>query len=156
MATTPRKRFDRKLYEENDLSAKDSLRKLLEGTEYKVVQNSKKTGVDVFIYKDGEHLFNIECEVKKVWKGPTFAYDTVQIPERKQKYTELEKPTVFIMFNADHSSYLTIKDTDLAASPKKEVPNKYVWKGELFFQVPIDKVKFNDIIGVIDEVLNAK
>jgi hypothetical protein len=59
------------------------------------------------------------------------------------------------MLNADQSAYLAIKDKVLLASPKKEVPNKYVFKGELFFQVPKDQVVFNDLLKVLKEVDNA-
>lgn len=149
-----RKRFDRNLHDQNDMPAKDSLNKLLENSEYKIVPNSKKTGVDLFLFKDGKHMLNIECEVKRVWVTKEFPYESIQIASRKGKYLGADKPTIFVMFNKDHSSYLVIKDKDLAASPLKEVPNKYVWKGEFFYQVPKDKVSFNDITGVIDEILD--
>lgn len=149
-----RKRFDRNLHDQNDMPAKDSLNKLLESSEYKIVPNPKKTGVDLFLFKDGVHLLNIECEVKRVWVTKEFPYESIQIAGRKGKYLDAPKPTIFVMFNKDHSSYLAIKDIDLKASPLVEVPNKYVWKGEFFYQVPKEKVSFNNIIGVINESIN--
>lgn len=149
-----RKRFDRKLYEENDRLAKEKVLSLLDKRKYKVKENPKKRGVDLLIYRRGEHVLNIETEIKRVWTDKEFQYDSVQIPERKQKYAELDIPTLFVMFNADQKSYLVIKDKDLLKSPKVEVPNRYVYKGEYFFQVPLRKVSFDDIKSVLEEVLD--
>jgi len=150
-----RKRFDKELYEKNDQLAKQKIIDLL-GKKYKVQENPKRTQVDLLVFKGKEHRLCIETEIKRVWKGKNFQYETVQIPSRKEKYATLDKPTLFVMFNEDQTSYLVIKSSDLLASPKVEVPNKYVYKGELFFQVPINKVSFNNLKEVIEEVLNDK
>jgi hypothetical protein len=151
-----RKRFDPELYRINDELAKSTVRKIIDKRKFKIEENSKKTGVDLLVYNKGQHVLNIETEIKKVWKGSNFKYDSVQIPERKKKFTGLEVPTLFVMFNEDQTDYLVIKDKTLLASPLVEVPNKYVYKGELFFQVPLADVVFNDINTVIKEVLNGK
>lgn len=151
-----RKRFDPALYEENDKIAKEFVRALLKGTDYQVIENPKKRGVDLLVYKDSEHVANLECEIKRVWKTSDFPYDSIQIPERKSKYTKLEKPTVFVMLNNDQSAYLAIPQDTLLNSPVKEVPNKYVYKGEMFYQVPIKEVKFNDLIQTLKETLNEQ
>jgi hypothetical protein len=147
-----RKRFDPTLYSENDEIARNFVKNVLKGSEYQVIDNPKKRGVDLLLYKNSVHIANIECEIKKVWKTPDFPYENVQIPERKEKYAILDKPTVFVMLNGDQSQYLAIRDKTLLASPKKEVPNKYVFKGELFFQVPKDQVVFNDLLKVLGEI----
>lgn len=151
-----RKRFDRELYNENDTPAKDYVKELFKDSEYRIVDNKKKTGVDLFVYKDGQHLCNLECEIKRVWKTKDFPYESVQVPERKSKFFKLDKPTILVMLNADKSAYLAIKQENLNSSPLKEVPNKYVWKGELFYQVPLDKVTMNDLLSVVKEVTNGK
>lgn len=147
-----RKRFDPVLYSENDAIGRAKIKELLKGSEYQVMDNPVKRGVDLLVYKDSIHIGNIECEIKRVWRTTEFPYDSIQIPERKQKYAELDKPTIFVMLNNDQSSYLAIKNTTLLASPKKEVPNKYVYSGEMFFQVPKDQVVFNDLLKVIKEI----
>lgn len=144
-----RKRFDPALYAENDAIARTTVKDLLKGTEFQVLDNPKKRGVDLLVYKDSEHIANIECEIKKVWKGEDFPYESVQIPERKQKYAELEKPTIFVMLNNDKSQYLALSGATLLGSPKKEVPNKYVYSGEHFFQVDKTQVVFNDLLKVL-------
>lgn len=143
-----RKHFDRTLYQENDEIARNHVKRLFANSEYEIVDNPKKMGVDLLVMKDGVHVFNIECEIKRVWRGSNFPYDNVQFPERKEKYAVLDKPTYFFMFNDNQSNYVVVKDRDLLASPKVEVPNKYLYKGEKFFQVPLIKAKFDTIKGI--------
>lgn len=149
-----RKRFDPKLYAENDTIAKEFVKGLLKGTEFQVIDNPKKRGVDLLVYRDSQHIANLECEIKRVWKSKDFPYESVQIPERKTKYTQLEKPTIFVMLNDDQSAYLAIPQQTLLNSPVKEVPNRYVYKGELFFQVPLNTIHLNDLIKGLKEALN--
>ena len=150
-----RKRFDKELYEANDKLAREKVRALTPN--FDVRDNPKKRDVDLMVFdKAGNHVANIETEIKRVWKGPDFAYTNVQFPERKAKYAKLDKPTIFVMFNEDQSAFLVVKDTALLSSPCVEVPNKYVYKGELFFQVPLDKVTFNDISSILQEIVDGK
>ena len=105
-----RKRFDRELYNQVDALAKEKAKALLQTSSYNAVENPKKTQVDLQVFNSEQtHLFNIECEVKLIWKEKDFPYESVQIPKRKEKYAILDKPTLFVMFNADQSSYLVIK-----------------------------------------------
>lgn len=149
-----RKRFDPTLHALTDDPARKKVKELLKDSGFNVVDNPKKRGVDILVYDEkGKHVANIEAEIKLVWKAVDFPYDNVQFPERKEKYAIDKVPTVFIMFNHDQSSYLTVTGDVLITSPKKEVPNKYVYKGEYFFQVPKDKVKFNSLIKVLKGVV---
>ena len=100
-------------------------------------------------------MFNVETEVKRVWKNKDFEYDSVQFPERKAKFAKLEVPTLFVMFNEKLSAYLVVKDKDLLKSPCVEVPNRYCYKGEYFYQVPLKKVKFNEIKSTIKEIIRG-
>lgn len=150
-----RKRFDPALYAENDSIARNFVKNVLKGSEYQVMDNPKKRGVDLLVYKDSVHIANIECEIKRVWTTPDFPYESVQIPQRKEKYAILDKPTVFVMLNNDQSKYLSVKSSVLLSSPKKVVPNKYVYQGELFFQIQKDSVDFNDLLKTLKEVENG-
>jgi len=146
-----RKRFDKDLYDKYDKLAKNRVVDIIDKRKYEVVENPKKRGVDLLIYerKTGNHVLNIETEVKRVWKTKDFKYDTVQFPERKSKFAKLNVPTLFVMFSENTKNYLVVKDKDLVNSPLKEVPNKYMFKGEYFYQVPLKKVKFDNIKKVI-------
>lgn len=141
------KRFDRKLYEENDRKAKEAVAKLFEGSKFSVKENTKKTAVDLLLYKGEEHVGYVECEFKRVWTGD-FEYDTLQIPQRKYKYAQLDKTTYYIVFNNDGTKHMALKGEDLLSSPLKEVPNKYVYQGESFFQVPLKKTT-NDLVKLV-------
>lgn len=147
--TDARKRFDPQLYAENDTVAKEFVKNLLKGTQYQAIDNIKKRGVDLLIYKDSVHICNVECEIKRVWKESAFPYANVQIPARKEKYAILDKPTVFVMLNGTQSDYLAFTNKEMLASPKVEVPNKYVYKGEYFFQIDKNTVVFNDLLKVL-------
>lgn len=150
-----RKRFDRDLYEANDKLAREKVRAVAPG--FDIRDNPKKRDVDLLVYdKAGNHVANIETEIKRVWKGPDFKYDNVQFPERKAKYAKLDKPTIFVMFNEDQSKFLVVRDSDLLSSPCVVVPNKYVYAGEQFFQVPLDKVVFNGISNILQEIVDGK
>ena len=107
-----------------------------------VVKNPKRYAVDLLIYKDDVHVFNVEAEVKSHWKKD-FQFGDVQFCEREQKYAMLDKPTYFVMFNNDLSQFLVVKDKDLIASPLKEIPNRRHFSGEYFFKVPLSRVTFN-------------
>lgn len=148
-----RKRFDTTLFALADEPARECIKKLLKDTEFNVIDNPKKRGVDLLVYKDGKHVANIECEIKLVWKGPKFPYSTIQFAERKEKYAIDKVPVVFCMFNADRTNHVTVTGDVLIASPKAEVPNKYVYKGEYFFQVPITKAKEDSLLQVLRGVV---
>lgn len=147
--TGAHKRFDPKLYEENDAIAKDFVKNLLKGTEFQAIDNIKKRGVDMLAYKDSLHICNLEVEIKRIWKDKDFPYSNVQIPVRKEKYAVLEKPTIFVMLNNTQSDYLAFTNTVMLAAPKAEVPNKFVFKGEYFYQIPKDQVVFNDLLKIL-------
>ncbi len=149
-----RKRFDPALHAQTDNQAREAVKSILKDSGFNIVDNPKVRGVDLLVYNDkGKHVANIECEIKLVWKVADFPYENIQFPERKEKYAILDVPTVFVMFNADMSSYLTVTGDVLISSPKKEVPNRYVYKGVYFFQVPKGKVKFKDLPNVLKGVV---
>lgn len=149
-----RKRFDKELYDQCDSKAKSKAIRLVRRVKgFKARENEKKRGVDLIVSENGEDSFYIETEIKKrKWKGDKFPFPDINFPERKRKFAELDKPTLFIMFNEDLSSYLVVTSKDLLESEVKEVPNKYVFKGEKFFKVPTKKVYFNDLKGAIESL----
>lgn len=149
-----KKRFDPSLHADNDQLVRTAIKEILKDSGYNVIDNPKKRDVDLLVYdKNGKHVANIECERKLVWSGPDFKYEDINFPHRKEKYAILDKPTVFVMFNKEMTDYLTVTGDVLISSPLKEVPNKYLYKGEMFYKVPKDKVKFNAIIKVLKGVI---
>ncbi len=148
-----RKKFDKELYNKYDTAAKTAAIKLFENlTPYTIEQSLKKTAVDFRILKDGELVGYLEVEVKRTWKGSTFEYPDVQFPERKWKYCKLDKPTIFMMFNEDLSSYLTVEGETLISSKLEMVRNKYIKYGEMFFKVPVGNILFDNIKPMLDNL----
>lgn len=148
-----RKQFDKDLHAENDLPARKYVLKLFKNlAPYNVKESEKKRDVDFKIFKGSEHVGYLEVEIKRVWKGKDFTYDSVNFPERKWKYANLDKPTIFLMLNENCSHYLAVDGKALLSSPLKVVPNKYVGYGENFFKVDLKKVVFDDIMAVIERL----
>lgn len=141
-----RKHFDKALYDQNDKIAKAAAKDVLFYHGYTNVEESvKKTDVDLRVLdKDGNLLFYVEVERKAVWHTDDFPYDNVQFPERKTKYALLDKPTYYMMFSGNMKKFLVVRSKDLLTSPIEMVRNKYVSYGEMFYQVPLDRVTFND------------
>jgi hypothetical protein len=146
------KRFDKELYEANDTKAKKAIKSILKGTKYSVKESENRMAVDLELFKNEELVGYIECESKKAFKGK-FQYDTLQIPERKRKYAVLDKPTLFVVFDCNFNNYMVVTNKDLLKSNVVEVPNKYCFKEELFFQVPIKKVSTNNLVEVLNNCL---
>jgi hypothetical protein len=140
------KKFDKKLFKENDKIAKQLTIKLIKSVfDLNAVENLDEYGVDLCIVMENEVVAYVESEIKMVWDTVNFPYKTVQFPERKAKFARLEKPTLFCMINGLKNRAITVWDMDLLASPLIEVPNRYNPTGELFYQVPLEKVKFYNI-----------
>ncbi len=151
-----RKRFDKALHEKTDTLAKNKAIGILENVRNcRVIENPNRHGVDLLVYNQkDEHIFNCEVEIKTNWKsGEDFKYPDVNFLDRKAKYCKLDKPTIFMIFNEDLSQYLTVKGDDVLSSPQEVVKNKYCYDGELFYKLPLTKVKFNDVKSSIKEIL---
>lgn len=129
-----RKKFDHKLYKECDQKARDCTTQYFESIGYTVEEHPDRYAQDLIVHKDGyNHL--VECEMKLVWEGIDFPYPTVQLPERKKKF--FTPPTQFFIWNALGSHAVSFWSYDIEDLEPVEVPNRYVYSGEMFFQVPL-------------------
>lgn len=139
------KRFCQDLFNENDEPARAAGKRywgLAEGV--RVEDNADRYGPDLIVHTM-LGSFYCEVEIKKVWKGKEFQYDTLQIAARKGKYLDLPLPVSYIVFNDDQTYGYLCPGTELALSPIVEVPNKYNWSGEMFYQVPIDHLTLIEV-----------
>lgn len=132
-----KKKFDPALFATNDALARQAGKQYWTALGHSVEDNPDRYGADLIV--DGK--FYCEVEIKKVWHGDTFQYDTLQIPHRKEKYTKLDMPCKFIVFNSTQSHGILVDGDVLKASHVAEVSNKYAYKGEKFFQVPINQTQ---------------
>lgn len=138
--TSKRKRFSKSLHSENDTPARAAAMRYWKALGYNVYENANNHIPDLTIETENARFYS-EVEVKRIWKGEAFQYDTLQIPERKRKYTGLDLPCTFMVFNNEQTHVFLCESSTLVTSPIVEVPNKFVPEGELFFQVPIKCVK---------------
>lgn len=133
-----RKNFSPSLYAKNDTRARKAIQRLLESHGWRVV-NAETCGVDLLAHKHGT-MVQHEVEIKNVWDGEwPKQWTTIQIPERKSRLFQSEDQLVFWVVSQDTGMAWGITAQAVRESPLVEVPNRFVDKGERFYQVPIDK-----------------
>lgn len=148
-----RKGFSKRLFDENDQRAKDAARDLVVSLGiHALVENPKKQGADLIgLDKKGNEVLYLEVEVKRVWKaGVDFPYPDVNLPQRKDRYLDAKKfskPVIFAIFNEDLSKVALFGRDAVAKAKLEEVPNRFISEGEMFYKIPLDKVRFVDIGG---------
>ncbi len=131
-----RKKFDQDLYNKND-PAKLKAIEYFKSKGMTAIVNPDDYGVDLIV----DDKFYCEVEVKHSWKNDRFAFPTLQIPERKTKFAKIsDKPVMFMVINSNHTHAFLANKVDVLGSPMKEVPNKYVPEGEMFYQIPVRKL----------------
>lgn len=138
-STNNSKRFSKHLHRQSDNKGRKAVKAYLTSQNIIAIDNPNECGVDLLLPNEN---YNVEVEIKKIWKDSYFPFASVQLPYRKQKYTEGTKPTVFFILRKDCKEAFTFPSTVLADLTPVEVPNKYVTSGELFFQVPVSLGKF--------------
>ena len=86
-------------------------------------------------------------EIKYNWKPHQnfFPFETIQLPERKKKFTELDLPIEFWVLRPDLKCAIIISQDAVLESKLVEVQNKFIKKNELFFQIPLDQCLFVDL-----------
>jgi len=144
MVKLVRKVFSKALFDETDTSARAAAKRYWGSLGHTVEDHPDRYAVDLIV-DTGSETFYCEVEIKKVWQGAVFKYDTLQIPERKSKFAKLDKPAYFMVFNDEKTHAFICPSSILLSSPVVEVPNKYVYKGELFFQVPVNLISLVEI-----------
>lgn len=131
-----RKKFDQDLYQKND-PAKLKAIEYFKSKDMAAMVNPDDYGIDLIV----DDKFYCEVEVKHNWRGNSFTFPTLQIPERKMKFAKVcDKPVMFMVFNSEHTHAFLARADDVLKSPLREVPNKYVPEGEMFFQIPVSKL----------------
>lgn len=135
-----KKRFDKSLYEAYDQKAREATTAYLQKQGIDVCEHPNRYAQDLIAFAPLDDCeYNVECEVKIVWDGKDFPYDSVQLPQRKQKF--FDGKTKFFIWNKNLDTAVTFWDTDIDDLIPVEVPNKYIAKGEYFYQIPMERVE---------------
>lgn len=135
-----RKQFSKRLHDGHDAKARDVAKQYWAAEGYVVLDNPNTKGVDLLIVdaKTEEVIGYVEVEVKNNWNSKKFQYETLQIPERKGKYLELYGDKIrYMVFSKDLTQAFILDKLSFKRAALKEVSNKFVRKGEYFYQVPI-------------------
>lgn len=130
------KSFDPEDYAKYD-PVKQLIIDLFEKTGHTARVNDDQYGVDLVV----DEKYYCEVEQKTAWKGKSFPYDELNIPPRKKKFLNLDKPTLFCVVNNEKTHALFVRSDIVASSPRKEVPNNRLGSGEYFYKVPIGKCR---------------
>lgn len=133
------KPFDKNLFDMYDKAARAATSAFIEKQGWDVRDHFDIYAQDLIATKDDLELL-VECEVKAVWEGDAFPFDTVQLPERKKKF--FTPNTVFFIWNKDTSNAVYFWARDIDDLEPVPVSNKYVQSNERFFQIPMNLVKF--------------
>jgi len=102
--------------------------------------NPNRYGVDLHLYKDDLLVGYAEVEVRLSWKTVEFPYEDLNVPARKKKLLTQELPTYFFSVNKDGTALFHCEAAAVLDSEIKESRNKYVYQGELFYKVPLDRL----------------
>jgi len=131
--------FQSKDFNKYDEAARNQAKSFWSSQGYTCTDHENEYDVDLVVEKDGKRFF-CEVEVKTVWHGIDFNYDTIHIPVRKAKF--LDKPTQFMVFNNSLTHAAIISRKSVWDSPIVEVPNQKIRFGEKFFDIPKEKAVF--------------
>jgi len=144
-ASRVKKKFDRQLYNMVNERSVSAGKKYLKSIGHKITSTKEDMKVDIRSSKNGKQYLT-EVEVKLVWDGewPKHWKD-IQLSERKSRLIQYaknaEKDLYFLIFNKSFTTAWKIDSNILDDCELKEVPNRFISKGEYFFIVPTEKAE---------------
>ena len=133
------KAFQSKDFNKYDEAARNRAKEFWESQGYTCTDHEDEYDVDLVVEKNGKRFY-CEVEVKTVWHGKDFKYDTIHIPVRKAKF--LGKPTQFMVFNNSLTHAAVIGRKKVLNATKVDVPNRKIAFGEKFFDIPKEDAIF--------------
>lgn len=135
------KKFDKKLYDSFDGSAKQAVCRYLLKRGHEVVIPEEDFGADLYHIDKSNRQVHHEVEVSRCyWHGDTFVSRTTSIPERKIRLLEKGyKHLLHWMLNVP-LSMACVTNMNRYCLPKflQEVSNRYITRGEYFFKIPTE------------------
>ena len=133
------KAFQSKDFNKYDEAARSRAKEFWESQGYTCTDHDDEYDVDLVVEKNGKRFY-CEVEVKTVWHGKDFKYDTIHSPVRKAKF--LGKPTQFMIFNNSLTHAAVIGRKKVLNATKVDVPNRKIAFGEKFFDIPKEDAIF--------------
>ena len=100
--------------------------------------NPNKYGVDLIVCRSGVPVGALEVEVRQEGFDQ---HRSIHVAQRKEKLFQVNLPVLFFALTQDlHRAYYLKADL-IKDCPLVEVHNRYVGKGEMFYDVPITMFK---------------
>lgn len=136
------KPFEQELHDRFDEPAKRAIANFIERRCDGVIvyPNPDKYGVDLLVCRDDICIGDIEVEVRQ-WSPCPFP--TIHVPQRKEKY--FGEQTLFFALTKDLRYAYWIETKNIKQYPLKEVSNYKIPRGEMFFDVPIEQFKLEEL-----------
>ena len=137
------KQFDQSLHDQYDSPGRQVVKNFISSKLNLIAKDNPNIyGVDLLIYNQKSKLVGYaEVEVRNNWSSDTFPYDTLNVPYRKKKLLENDKPTFFFSVNKPQTRMFCCSADTILKSNIEENRNKYVKSDEYFYKIPIDKLK---------------
>jgi hypothetical protein len=132
------KPFDKKLSDKFDSPGRAFIKRAAKKKWNVLADDYEKYEVDLICRRNGEVIGYAEVEVRPDFIDQ-FPFSTVHIPSRKAKLMDNGLPTVYFVVNGSFDRLLWIKSTDALNFDLKEVKNRLVPNGEMFYDVPVDQ-----------------
>lgn len=130
------KKFDKDLFEKNDPTCRQIVKKFLLKNNIVVDDNPNKYGVDLL---SEDESVQIEIEHRLSWVKDEFPYSEINVPERKAKFFSSGKVSyVIVSKNYSHIGVITGEKIKkyINLDNLKESSNKFISSGEMFYKIP--------------------
>lgn len=143
------KKFEQSLHDENDIPARDTVKKLYSHIGYVLLDNPDKYGIDLI---DTSGILSVEVERRLVWDKKDFPFPEVNFLQRKEKFFIKSKTmlTDYAIVSVSLKRVGLIDKNTLMEliefSNPVENPNKYVSDSEYFFKIPKSKFTWFDVL----------
>jgi hypothetical protein len=129
------KPFSPELYEQDD-KAKHLIIEFLEWNQWEAWVNPDKYGIDLLALDPNGIEYQVEVEVKHNWTGDKFPYQTLHFAERKRKFIDSDRMTLFITLNHDKTQALVAFD-DVLSEAAVIVKDTSYTKQERFLEISV-------------------
>tara|TARA_R110000824_G_scaffold292235_1_gene480625 strand:+ start:78 stop:530 length:453 start_codon:yes stop_codon:yes gene_type:complete len=137
-----RKPFNKQLHDENDPKARQAVMAFANQRGLIIRENSDIYGIDLFISGTSRtgHVYEdmpVEVERRECWSGEHFPFTTIHIPERKTKFFKTN--ILYAIVNKTYNKFMFCYSDNIIKYGTQEVSNKYMTKGEYFYNVPLNE-----------------
>ena len=137
-----RKPFEQHLHDLYDAPAKHLVAEYIESCcGVSVEPNPDKYGIDLILKRHDNPIGYAEVEVRQ-W-SPDCPYPTIHVPERKTKF--FGDRVLFFALTKDMQHAYWIETKHITEYPIKEVRNRSVASGEMFYDVPTEMFGFVEL-----------